>query len=72
MMAGTLLPVTYEKFKSIVSLIMTVTKVEIALLVLAYLKDEKYKETYDMFQKESANLLAKMTSQTVHNFLNIV
>lgn len=45
---------------------MTVTKVEIALLVLAYLKDEKFKETHEVFQKESAHLLSKLTAQTVN------
>jgi hypothetical protein len=45
---------------------MTVTKAEVALLVLTYLKDEKFKETFEAFQKE-CNLITKLTPQTVRH-----
>ena len=45
---------------------MIVSKLEVALLVLAYLKEEKYKETYEAFQKETNSFLGRINPNAVN------
>ncbi len=48
------------KYLNIILSTMLVSKVEIAFLVLSYLKEEKFKDTYDCFVKESFSLIGKI------------
>ena len=49
-----------------------VSPLEIAFLVLGFLKEEKYKKTYDCFLKECQHLSAKANPQIVCVHLKII